>query len=90
MKVRNPLTPRIKPIHSRWFWHQCSKCNIEFKDVDMWKYSYDIISAEDIVNYNSYSCTKCSPTKEDAIKNLMSIEDYSAFLKVEKKIKEMK
>lgn len=90
MKVRNPFTPKIKLIHSRWFWHQCSKCSIEFKDVDMWKYSYDTISAEDIVNYNSYSCTKCSPTKEDAIKNLMSIEDYSAFLKVEKKIKEMK
>ena len=56
----------------------------------MWKYSYDIISADDIVNENSYSCTKCSPTKENAIKNLMSIEDYNAFLNLEKKIKEMK
>jgi len=90
MKVRNPLTPKIKLIHNRWFWHKCSNCGIEFKDADMWKYLYDIISADDIVNENSYSCTNCSPTKENAIKNLMSIEDYSAFLKVEKKIKEMK
>lgn len=90
MKVRNPLTPKIKLVHSKWFWHKCFNCQIEFKDVDMWKYSFEGIGVDELVSYDRYSCIKCSPTKEGAMKNLMSTIDYNAYLKVEKNIKEMK
>ena len=90
MKARNPLTPKIKLIHSKWSWHTCSNCGIEFKDVDMWEYSYEDYSINELINCDKYSCTHCSPTKEGAIKNLMSSCDYEYYLKIEKKIKELK
>lgn len=90
MKFRNPLVPKIKLVHSRRFWHKCFNCGIEFKNADMWKYSFEFINSAEVLICDRYSCTKCSPTKEDAMTNLMSTVDYNEYLKVEKNIKDLK
>ena len=90
MKVKNPFEPKIKIVHSKWFWKQCYLCNREFKDTDMWEYKFYIYDKGHVFNIKRNSCTNCSSTKEKAIKNLMDKDDYKIYREVENKIKELK
>jgi hypothetical protein len=84
MRIRNPIGFDIKLIYPKWFFIKCDVCELEYKDLDMWKYQEDRCTYEGRYTNTKHVCSICASTKEYALKILIDPEDYKNYMKREK------
>lgn len=89
MKLRNDHKPKIKKIHSKFFYYPCCNCGVAFKDTDMWKLDSIEAGMSSMIKVSRYCCSSCAKDEDSAIKLLMDPDDYKTYINTEIQIKKL-